>query len=203
MNTQLSTYSRSGVLHLKMQQLKTNFQVLIIAREVERGLGKKRQDEIQRKLVKKSFQLKGGEDSIGPLDTPLAEKLLQPLPQQMRCGYCLKFRHYKRDCRMANKVCLACESDGHLIRNCSVRWMGSTTPIQPTLPVPPVRRDPGPIERRTSFPSPQYVFNRAQRRSKGRANGRKQKAHHLTVKETEVLDKVKQRMVPYIWNEDP
>jgi len=33
------------------QQLKTYIQVLIVAREVERGLGKRRQDEMQRKSV--------------------------------------------------------------------------------------------------------------------------------------------------------
>ena len=88
------------------QQLKTYSQVLIVAREVERGLGKKHQDEMQRKSVKRPFRLKGDEDSVGSLDTPLVEQLLQPLPQQIRCGYCLKFGHYKRDCRMANKVCL-------------------------------------------------------------------------------------------------
>ena len=124
------------------QQLKTYSQALIIAREVERGLGKKRQNEMQRKSVKRPFQLKGGEDSVGPLDPPLAEQLLQPLPQQMRCGYCLKLGHYKRDCRMENKVCLACGCDGHMIMDCSFRWIGSTTPIQPTLLVPSVRRDP-------------------------------------------------------------
>jgi len=37
------------------QQLKSYSQVLIIAREVERGLGKKRQDEMQRKSVKRPF----------------------------------------------------------------------------------------------------------------------------------------------------
>jgi len=156
-----------------------------------------------RKSVKRPFQLKGGIDSVRPMDTPLAKQLLQPLPQQMRCGYCMKLGHYKRDCRMANKVCLACGSDGHMIRNCSFRWIGCTTPIQPTLPVPPVRRDPGPIKRRTPFPSPQYVFNQAQRRPRGRADRRKRKASHLTAKETEVSDEVEQRVVSYIWNEDP
>ena len=143
-----------------------------------------------RKSVKRPFQLKGGIDSVRPMDTPLAEQLLQLLPQQMRCGYYLKFGHYKRDCRMANKECLACESDGHLIRNCSVRRMGNTTPIKPTLQVPPVKRDLGPIERKTPFPSPQYIFNQAQRRPRGRADGRMQKAYHLTAKKTEVSDEV-------------
>jgi len=155
-----------------------------------------------RKSVKRLFQLKGGINSVRPLDTPLAEQLLQPLPPQMRCGYCLKLGYHKRDCRMANNICLACGSNGHMIRNCSFRWMGSTTPIQPTLPVPPIRRDPGPIERRTPFPSPQYVFNQAQRRPIGRVDGRKRKAYHLTAKETEVSYEAEQRVVPYIWNED-
>jgi len=51
------------------QQLKAYSRVLIIAREVERGLEKKRQDEMQRKSVKRPFQLKEGVDSVRPLDT--------------------------------------------------------------------------------------------------------------------------------------
>ena len=80
---------------------------------------------------------------------------------------------------------------------------GGFTPIQPTLPVPPVRRGPGPIERRTPFSSPQHVLNQAQRRHRGRADVRKRKAYHLTAKETEVSDEGEQRVVPYIWNEEP
>jgi len=81
--------------------------------------------------------------------------------------------------------------------------MGNTTPIQPTLLVPPVRRDSGPIERRTPFPSHQYVFNQAHKRPRGRADGRKQKAYLLTIEKTEVSDGVEQGVVPYIWNENP
>ena len=154
------------------------------------GIGKEASGWDEKEVSEETLSVQGRWRLSQTLDTPIADQLLWPLPQQMRCGYCLKFEHYKCDCRMANKVCLACGSDGHLIRNCSFIRMGNTTPIQLTLPVPPVRRDSGPIERKTPFPSPQYVFNQAQRRPRGRADGRRQKHIIWPPKITKVSDEV-------------
>ena len=51
---------------------------------------KKDQDEMQVKLTKRPSQLMGVEDSDRALDAPLAKPSLQPCPQHMTCGYCLK-----------------------------------------------------------------------------------------------------------------
>ena len=53
-------------------------------------LEKKDQDEMQMKLVKRPSQLMKVEDLDRSLDAPLARPSLQPCPQHMTCGYCLK-----------------------------------------------------------------------------------------------------------------
>ena len=63
------------------QQLKTYSQVLTIAREVERGLEKKRQGKIQKKLVKRPFWLMDGENPARPIGASLAICPFQPFPQ--------------------------------------------------------------------------------------------------------------------------
>jgi len=60
---------------------------------------KKDQDEMQMKLVKRPSQLMEVEDSNRPLDTPLAKPSLQPCPQHMTCGYCLKPSTYNTTAR--------------------------------------------------------------------------------------------------------
>ena len=54
------------------------------------GPEKKDQDEMQMKLTKRPSQLMEVEDLDRPLDAPLAKPPLQPCPQHMTCGYCLK-----------------------------------------------------------------------------------------------------------------
>ena len=50
-------------MYLIPQQLKTYSQVLSIAREVERGLEKKSENQVQNKSVKRPFQLMNEEDA--------------------------------------------------------------------------------------------------------------------------------------------
>ena len=62
-------------------------------------LEKNDQDEMQMKLAKRSSQLMEVEDSDRPLDAPLAKPSLQPCPQHMTCGYCLKPGTYNTTAR--------------------------------------------------------------------------------------------------------
>jgi len=63
-------------IFLILQQLKMYSQILTIIRDVEWGLKKKKQDNIQKKLAKGPSQLMGSADSDRPLNASLAK---QPL----------------------------------------------------------------------------------------------------------------------------
>ena len=156
------------------QQLKTYSQVLTITREVEQGLEKKQRDKMQKKSVKRPSQLMEGEGLYRPLNASLAKQPLWPLPQYMIRGYCLKPGHYKRECRMENRLYLACGAGGHLIKNCPIRRTENIALIRAALLVPPVRRNPRPIDRRTPFLPLRYFFNQAQRKSRVRTGDRKE-----------------------------
>ena len=75
---------------------------------------------------------------------------------QIICNFCHKPGHYRKDCRMANGVCLACGTDSHAIRDYPFRRVGNTAPVWPVLPAPPLRRNPEPVDRRAPFPPQQY-----------------------------------------------
>jgi len=165
------------------QQLKTYSQVLSIAREVERGLEKKNENQVQNKSVKRPFQLMSEEDTARTTHGPMIKRPFQPTPQQMICGYCRKPGHIQRNCRRANRLCLVCGSGNHSIGDCPFK---RNYPIPPTfparaappaLPAPPLRRNPEPIDRRAPFPPQQY--NHPQRGARPRADYGRGQVHNM------------------------
>jgi len=61
-------------MYLIPQQLKTYSQVLSIAREVERGLEKKNENQVQSKSVKRPFQLMNEEDAARTANEPIVKR---------------------------------------------------------------------------------------------------------------------------------
>ena len=61
-----------------------------------------------------------------------------------------------------------------MIKNCPIRRTENIALIRAALLVPPVRRNPRPIDRRTPFLPLRYFFNQAQRKSRVRTGGRKE-----------------------------
>ena len=121
-------------MHLISQQLKTYSQVLTLAREVEQGLERKNKKQKKDELVKRTFQHMNDENSIKSLDTLMAKTISQSFPSLAVCNFSQKPGHYKRDCWMANRLCLGCGTGDHVIRNCLIRKMETTyLPILPTL----------------------------------------------------------------------
>jgi len=145
-------------------------QVSKVSRGKERRLEKKSENQVQNKSIKKALQLmkralqlmnevnEGGTTRtiIGP---KTKRPFQRPLPR-VTCNFCHKPGHFKRDCRMANGLCLACGKEGHVIRNCPFRRVGNMAPVRPArpapaLPAPPPRRNPEPVDLRVPFPSQQ------------------------------------------------
>jgi len=82
------------------KQPKKYSQVFFCHRSESRtDLKKKDQDEMQMKLVKRPSQLMEVEDLDRSLDASLARPSLQPCPQHMTCGYCLKQGTYNTTAR--------------------------------------------------------------------------------------------------------
>jgi len=151
---------------LMPQQLKTYSEVLTIAREVERGLEKQKENLMKNQAKKRPFELMNKEDADRATQGPRIKRLFQiPLPQ-ITCNFCHRPGHYKRDCRVANGLCLACGARGHAVKDCRFRRVENVALVRPALPAPvhpvpalpapPLRRDPGPIDRRAPFPPQQY-----------------------------------------------
>ena len=145
---------------------------------------------MQKRLAKKPSQLMDREDSVRLINVPLTKRSFQPSLPQSVCNFCRKSRHYKRDIQMANGLCLACEIGGYLIRDCPFRKIENITLIRPILPAPPVRRNPGPVDRRPSFLPPRYFFNQAQRRPRARTGGKKRQTYSLIEEEAQMSDRV-------------
>jgi len=151
------------------QQMKTYSEVLTIAREVERVLQRKQENQ----AMKRPFQLMDEEDADRATQGPMIMRPFQtPLPQ-ITCNFCRRPGHYKRDCRVANGLCLACGAESHTLRSCPYRRFGHVAPIRPAhptpaLPAPPLRRNPEPVDRRVPFPPQQY--NHQQRGMRPRAD---------------------------------
>jgi len=73
-------------------------------------------------------QLMEGEDLDRPLDTPLAKPSLQPRPQHVICGYCLKPSIYSAITeKFMNYVVY--ESGYHLKSDCPFKKTENTAPI--------------------------------------------------------------------------
>ena len=145
---------------------------------------------MQKRLVKRLSQLMDRDDRVKLINVPLAKRSFQPSLSQSICNFCHKPRRYKCDCRMENRLCLACGIRGHLIRDCPFRKIGNIILIRRTLLAPLVRRNSGPVGRRTSFLSQRYFSNQAQRRPRARTCGRKSKRIIWQKKEAQILDRV-------------
>ena len=165
------------------QQLKTYSQVLSIAREVERGLEKKNENQVQNKSVKRPFQLISEEDTARTTHGPVIKRPFQPPQQQMICGYCRKPGHIQRNCRRANRLCLVCGSGNHSIGDCPFKRNYPIPPAiparaaPPALPAPPLRRNPEPVDRRAPFPPQQY--DHPQRGARPRADYGRGQVHNM------------------------
>ena len=171
-------------MYLIPQQLKTYSQVLSIAREVERGLEKKNENQVQNKSVKRPFQLMNEEDAARTTHGPIVKRPFRSPPQQMICGYCQKPGHLQRDCRRANGLCLICGSGNHLTSGCPFKRTyptPSTFPAlatPPALPAPPLRRNPEPVDRRAPFPPQQHEH--PQRGARTRADPGRGQVYDMT-----------------------
>jgi len=148
-------------MFLMPQQLKTYSEVLTIAREVERGLEKKKENLMRNQAKKRPFELMDEEDADRATQGPMIKRPFQTPLSQITCNFCHRPGHYKRDCRVANGLCLACGARGHALRDCRYRRFEHTAPVRPAhpapaLPAPPLRRNPEPVDRRVPFPPQRY-----------------------------------------------
>jgi len=169
-------------IFLMPQQLKTYAEILTIAREVERGLEKKRLAQMRNQAKKRPLQLMDEEDVVRATQGPMIQRPFQSPLSPMVCNYCHRPGHYKRDCREAKGLCLVCGSGRHMLRDCPHRKFEHVAPVQPTLPAPvrpalpapPLRRNPEPVDRRAPFPPQQYGYQQREMRPRadqGRGQG--------------------------------
>lgn len=89
--------------------------------------------------------------------------MIRPTPPQAVCNYCHKPDHTHKDCRMANELCLVYGSSNHFVGDCPHNRTENNTPVLSALPVPPVRRNPGPVIIGTPLPPQQQAFGQAQK----------------------------------------
>ena len=127
------------------------------------GLKKKIRSQKQNESVKQIFRQRDREDSVRPIDVPLAKRPLQPPPWQTICGYCLKPRHLQRNCWMANRLYLVCGFGKYLMGNYPFRERRNDTPVRPALLVPPMLRDTKPTGRGTPFSPQQEAYRQSKK----------------------------------------
>jgi len=168
---------------LMPQQLKTYSEVLTIAREVERGLEKKKENLMRNQAKKRPFQFLDEDDEVRVTQGPMMKRPFQTPLSQITCNYCHRPGHYKSDCRVAKRLCLVCGSGSHMLWDCPHRKFGNVAPVRPAhpapaLPAPPLRRNPEPVDRRVPFPPQQY--DHQQRGMRPRADQGRGQVHLMT-----------------------
>jgi len=185
---------------LMPQQLKTYSEVLTIAREVERGLEKKKLNLIRNQAMKRPFPQMGRGGPFRAAKAPIMRRPFRPAPFQMAqpqmaqpgpiCHFCLKPGHSQQNCRRANGLCLVCGSRDHTIEVCPHKRMGIANQTLPALPGPIGQRNQGPMVRRALPPPPQQAIRPVQRgvrTATGRGRGQ---AYNLTEEEAEASEEV-------------
>ena len=177
-------------IFLMPQQLKTYAEVLTIAREIERGLEEKRLIQMRNQAKKRPYEVElidddDDDNEVRVTHDPMRKRPFQtPLPQ-ITCNFCHRPRHFKRDCRVAKGLCLACGSGSHAVRDCRYRRFEHTAPVRPALPAPahpvpalpapPLRRYLEPVDRRA--PLPPRRNDHQQRGMRARAGQGRDRAH--------------------------
>ena len=142
------------------QQLKTSSQILSITREVERGLENKNKNQVQNKPIKRPFQLMNEEHTTRPINGPIVKRPFQPSLPPIKCNFCHKPGHYRKDCWMANGLCLACGTGSRAIRDCPFRRAENMAPVQPVLPAPPHRGTQNPLAEELHFHPSSMISHR-------------------------------------------
>jgi hypothetical protein len=159
-------------VQIASQSLVTYEQVLTAARRVEHVLERMNRSKGQNKNGKKQLP-QGNDGSAGakrqkngtPTNNQNHNQNQNP-QRQMYCGFCKKPGHLRSDCRREQGLCLLCGSPDHRMTECP-RFKQQE--LVPTLPAPPVQRNPGPVGRGAPLPPQNQAFVQHQR---GAGNGR-------------------------------
>jgi len=72
------------------------------------------------------------------INIPQAKQSLQPRPQHMICGYCLKPGHLQCNCQKAYELCFVCGFRDQLNSDCPFEKPENTALIRSTHSVPPL-----------------------------------------------------------------
>ena len=143
------------------KQSKKYSQVFFAIRSGSRTVPEKKdQDKMQMKLAKRPSQLMEVEDSDRPLNTPLAKPSLQPCPQHMTCGYCLKPGTYNTTSKKVMNYVI-CGSGDQLKSDCPFKEAENIAPIRSTHPVSPLGENPRPTDRGTLLHPQQQAYSQA------------------------------------------
>jgi hypothetical protein len=167
-------------VQIASQPLVTYDQVLTAARRVEHVMDRRNKIRGQNKSGKRPFQ-QVGKGTGNQKGTPQAKRPNQANAVQTVCEFCKKIGHIRRDCRLANGLCLICGAADHQMTNCP-----KFKPKEgvPALPAPPARRNNGAAGRGAPV---QNGRNNPGQRGAGRGAGQ---AYNLTTDEADRSDDV-------------